>query len=377
MIVSTTLIGPDTLDQLDEALESVRGVVDLVLLIPTDDAISDSDCKHAARRAGFGAHFAVERFSWVDDFSAARNFALAASTQIAAGNAPSWAITLDTDERLSLPSDLREQLAATKTDLFLVAQADGSYAKERIFRIGKGFRWVGATHEAMPWVDGATRETLAGATFRELPKTPEQLKAKFERDRQILERVITESLSRDAPQPERARPWFYLGESLDGLGETDKAVAAFLACATASTWDEEAAWAHYRAAALFCRVGRYAESIATAAKGLALHAGIAELAWIAAVSSYRLGRYAQAVHWALMAVPAGMYQGTSTGREPAFARSGFRHPPALWEGPFDVLAHAYERLGMHDQAARAAAKMRSAELLRTQGSKPLPPVDDE
>lgn len=364
MIVSTTLVGPGTLDALDDALASVRDQVDRFLVILTDPAIADRDVEHSARRAGLKrSRLVVRRFDWIGDFSAARNFALEAAAELAydtpdrAALPEYWALTLDTDERLHFDGlDLRRRLRETETDLFLVLQADGSYAKERLFRLGPAWRWTGRTHEALPWLEGTKRETLSGVTFSELSKSAEQLTAKFERDK----RILLEDVGTGSPTAKTARSWYYLGESYSGLGQLEQAVGAFACCGCSSAWPEEAAFAHYRAADLECKRNRFEHAIAHAGAGLVRHAGIAELGWIASFACYRLGRYQQAVHWGLIAASCGSFQGT----EHIFERHGFRYPPALWEGPWDVVAHAYETLGMTEQASRAHAKKKAAEALR-------------
>jgi hypothetical protein len=107
--------------------------------------------------------------------------------------------------------------------------------------------------------------------FKELAKTPEQLHAKFTRD----VRALRESILSD---PMSARWRYYLGESFAGLGDVDQALESFQICASMHGWDEEGAWAAYRAADLQCRAGRYTDAVQTCANGLARHAGMCELA---------------------------------------------------------------------------------------------------
>lgn len=353
MIVSTTLVGPGTVDVLEDALASVRDQVDRCLVVLSDPELSDRDLVHAARRAGVKpAKLSLVRFAWIDDFSAARNFALEQAALLGA----TWSVTVDTDERLHFDGvELRQVLGATDVDLYLAMQADGSYAKERAFRLGKGWRWTGRTHESCPWSPGARRETLAGVTFSELAKSPEQLRAKFERDKLIL---LEETAGH--ARAENARAWYYLGECYHGLADLESAVFAFTTCAEFSGWNEEAAWSRYRCADLCCRLGGFDAAIEHAALGLTKHAGFGELGWIAGIAAFRAGRFEQAIHWATLSASVGWFSGT--GRW--VPRAGFRYPPALWEGPYDILAHAYEAIGEHEQAARARARKRAAEKLR-------------
>ncbi len=365
MIVSTTLVGPGTLDVLEAALASVRDQVDRCLVVLTDPEIADRELVHAARRGGVPpARLSVCRFQWIDDFSAARNFALDQAEALGA----TWSVTVDTDERLHFDGvDLRALLAETDVDLYLADQVDGSYAKERAFRLGKGWRWQGATHDSCPWSPDARRQTLAGVTFSELSKTPEQLRAKFERDRQILSRELEQRL----PCAGNARSCYYLGESFHGLGDLEQAIFWFETCAEFSAWNEEAAWARYRAADLSCRLGQFDRAIEHAALGLTKHAGFGELGWIAGIAAFRAGRFEQAIHWATLSASVGWFSGTGRWIQ----RRGFRYPPALWEGPYDILWHAYDAIGEHEQAARARARKAAAEKLhaRHDGAK----VDDD
>jgi hypothetical protein len=97
----------------------------------------------------------------------------------------------------------------------------------------------------------------------------------------------------------------------------------------------------YRTAESYCRLGQYAEAVEVCALGLAKHAGLAELPWLAAFASWQADRPAQAVHWARLAIALGHYAGAG----PSVPRAGFRHPPALWEGPYDILRFALRATG--------------------------------
>lgn len=333
-LASTTLTGNNA-SIIGDALRSVVDWVDVCLVI--DTGVTDETLRVASEAAG--AKLAVRRFEWVQDFAAARNFALHAAQELGA----SWAITVDTDERIQLNGeDLRAQLSSVSEDVLMMYDEARTYTKERCFRLPARASFEGPTHEAFPGYRVGIR-TLARATFHELPKSPAALRAKFERDVAILTRHTLAN-------PGDPRWFFYLGESLANLGQPQAALQAYDTCAGLRGWNEESAWACYRAAECLCKLERYTEAVERCALGLARHAGVAELAWLAAFASYRSGDPAQAVYWAQLALVFNQHEGKGA----AVPRIGFRNPSALYEGPHDILRFAYRDLG--DTAAAAAAE---------------------
>jgi glycosyltransferase involved in cell wall biosynthesis len=324
-LVSTTLTG-NSAALIADALTSVVGWVDACLVI--DTGVTDDTL--AIAREVAGDKYVERRFTWSDDFSAARNFALDAAHELGFD----WAVTLDTDERIEPNGeDLRAALGAAKEGVVMLLDANRSYAKERFFRLPMPERYTGPTHEAFASYKVGTR-TLKRAFFRELPKSEAELTRKFERDVAILAPHVRVN-------PGDPRWHYYLGESLKNLGRHAEAIAAYDACAALRGWNEESAWACYRAAECLCQLERYAEALDRCGLGLARHAGIAELAWLAGFAAYRLGNSAQAVYWARLAITHGLFRGDGA----SVPRIGFRNPAALYEGPYDVLRYALRSLG--------------------------------
>ncbi len=335
-IVATTLFGNNEAIVAD-ALRSVVDWVDVCLVI--DTGASDGTLARAREIAGTKL---VERtLAWTDDFAAARNFALDAATELGGD----WAVTLDTDERLVIgEADVRAELARATEGVLYVANETHAYVKERFFKLPTQVRWRGPTHEAFEAYRVGFR-TLARVTFRELSKPPEAYRRKFERDVATLAR-------HSAEHPDDPRWLFYLGESHRNLGHNEEAVEAYDRCAALRGWDEESAIACYRAAECLAALGRPQDALDRCVAGLARHAGVAELAWLAGYLCYQLGRDAQAVYWAQLAICHGRFRGDGD----AIPRIGFRDPPALWEGPYDVLRWAEQRRG-NAAAARDAERL--------------------
>jgi len=313
-IVSATITG-NREREIPEAIRSIVDQVDKVLLI--DTGITDNTIARAQEVAG--DKLAITKHSW-SDFSKARNASLDEAKRLGAD----WIVVLDSDERVHLgQTDLRSALSKSAAEVLLVESSDGHYAKEKIIRSTSGCHYVGATHEALI---GGSRETLPGVTFSELSKSPEQLKAKFTRDVELLENYLVS-------HPDDPRWWYYLGASFEGLGQHARAAEAFGRCVALRKFGDEAAWAAYKQAEMLFLLRHYEQAIVAAGHGLGASPMYAECAWIAAVSASRLRRQNEAIAWAHIAVTVGRYKGCAT------ERAWFRYLPALYELPFDVLRH--------------------------------------
>jgi len=347
-LVSTTLTA-SAADIVGDALRSVVQWVDACLVV--DTGVTDATLEVARDVAG--DKLVVRAFPWTSDFSAARNFALDAAREVGGD----WSITVDTDERIELRGeDIRAALGHASVGCIMIAHADGTYAKERLFRLPAAARFAGPTHESFP-AHQIGYVTLEKARFVELHKTPEQYRRKFERDAGIL-------APHTRANPKDPRWFYYLGDALHGLGRHEEAVSAFTTCSSLRGWDEEAAWAQYRAAECLCALGRWDDAVDACASGLARHAGIAELSWLGAFASYRVGRHAQAVWWSKASIALGCFQGC--GRD--VKRIGFRNPAALWEGPYDVLRYALRALGDEEGAKDAELTYERARGARVGGT---------
>jgi tetratricopeptide (TPR) repeat protein len=299
--------------EIADAIRSVLWHVDRVLLV--DTGVTDHTVQRAREVAG--DKLVVVKHVW-RDFSAARNEGLDAAKGLGA----QWTLIVDSDERINFGTvNLRRELARTKADVLLVESDDGLYPKQRIVRAGSSARFHGPTHEALL---GGKQELLRGVTFSELPKTDEQFKKKCVRDVALLVPFIAE-------HPDDGRWPLYLGEALEGLGQREQAAEAFGECVRLRKTGHEAAWAAFKQAEQLFFLERFDESIAAAARGLGANSTFAECAWIAAESALKLGWRDQAVAWARMAEATGRYKGDPV------ERLFFRHLPALYELPYDVL----------------------------------------
>jgi len=275
----------------------------------------------------------------ITNFAATRNAALRSMPPEC-----DWALVLDSDETLCFmdAAAVRDELERTSADVLRVMQADGSYAKDRFFRLPLRGQWVGPTHEA--FLCTGTTELLEGVTFRERAKSLAALRAKFTRDVAILEPWT-------ARYPHDPRWFYYLGESYAGLGRVEDACLAWETCWALDGWDEESAWAAYRIAVERTERGDHEAALEWCLRGMQRHPGIAELPFMAGLACYRLGRWQHAAHWAGLALAHNLADGPHGELFPR--RSGFRYLPGLFEGPYDVLHWAMKQLGEDGAAAIA------------------------
>lgn len=357
-IVSVTMSHAGREPQLAAALASVAGQVDRCLVVATDDSAETH--RVAAEVAGDRLLTAHQR--WPGSFADARNAALAA----AADSGATWALIVDSDETMHFGGHrLTDMLATVPADVgSLTADiVDGSYSKIRLVRLPSTGAFVGATHEYFD-TRGGRQQKLSGMRFTEAPKGADELAAKSARDIELLQRET-------ARRPGESRWWYYLGDALAIAGRRIEAITAFRRCSETDGWAEETAWACYREAGLWLEHGRPDEAIERCAAGMQQHPGVAELPWLAGVAAWRGGRLADAVAFANLAIVHGEYVGLAA----ETSRTSFRHLPALYEGPFDVLRHAYRAQGHTAAADRAEHDHRAARAARLAAAAPCHDVE--
>lgn len=128
---------------LQECLDSVKGIADEIIVVDTG---STDRTIEIAEKAGAK----VYHFDWINDFSAARNYALGKSTG-------EWILYLDADERLAQKShkELRKIISSKKKEAcFCVVNSIGSATQKsnkmryaRLFRNDRRIRFSGTIHE--------------------------------------------------------------------------------------------------------------------------------------------------------------------------------------------------------------------------------------
>ena len=347
-IASVTLAHSGREEALSDALRSVVDHVDYCVVVVTDQS---REIEEVAREVA-GEKAIIEHFAWSNDFAAARNASLQFAVEIGAA----WAVIVDSDEIMQFGSvDLAGMIADTGSEIHTMSTPDflNSYTKVRLFRLPVVGRFVGVTHEFYDRRDmGQT--FVPGLTFSERSKTEAESQHKFGRDLAILERETQR-------RPMETRWWYYLGDALAKYDRHHDAIEAYRRCADLRGWNEESAWACYKEAQSWMVLEQPDLAVQRCAVGMGLHPGIAELPWFAGFASWKAGRLRDAIAFSNLAIVHGEHYGLAHEAN----RISFRHFPALYEGPFDVLRFAYRQLGddvAADQAERDFQAALSARL---------------
>jgi tetratricopeptide (TPR) repeat protein len=351
-IISTTQTH-NAQEQIGDALRSVLPFVDACLVV--DSGVTDRTFEIARRVAC--EKLITRKFDWKNDFSMARNYHLLESDEMRFD----WAITLDTDERIN--GLTREYLETTDADIVNVRASNGTYEKNRAFRLPAKGRWRFPVHEAFIPSPDAKAVTHPTATFDELPKSREALIAKLKR--------CVEILTVETKKENSSWLWYYLGDSHEALASYLKiplhnylAIQAFHSCVAAKGGAEEAAIAMFHAA--HCHLCRQEpeDAIKCAIKGMGIHQGVPDIPWIGALACMTLKEPRRAIYFASIAAALGFYSGCGGVLQRAMTRHWAIGWAPLYEGPYEILAWAYHEIGLDYESQQALTDGHAAKQMR-------------
>ena len=197
---------------LARCLASVRPLVDHVIVLDTGSTDATVEIALAA-----GAQ--VERFTWCDDFSAARNAALACSDA-------DWNLIIDADEAVTAAPVFEDPAFLAAEPFIGVVRIDSpvevgggpGIVRSWVSRLlPRGVRYAGRIHE-QPVSDRSRMRV--GLTLAHDGYLPLQLETKSGRNEALLLAAIKDS-------PDDAYLWYQLGRTYDAGGRYDAAVITF------------------------------------------------------------------------------------------------------------------------------------------------------
>lgn len=242
MKLSAVLIVKNEEDILATALESVKTFDEIVVV---DTGSTDRTKEIAARYTD-----KIFNFPWIDDFSAARNYAIEKATG-------DWCFSIDADHVLLTPVEkIKEEIARVeklRVKTVLVKSFMGNddkhvHYREVLFKNDLEVRWVGAVHESIKptaavKVDVARRCGYSKnhgkdplRNIRILENNPITLRSKFYLGRENFERKrydqaiewMNEYLIEGRWTPEVAEAWLVMAKSYWYTNRGDKARDACL-----------------------------------------------------------------------------------------------------------------------------------------------------
>ena len=331
-----------------DALKSVRDWVDLMLIVHIEHGSDDTMqvahdiCKSKLRVVSVPLDM---------PFPDMRNAGLIEAERLSAD----WSVQLDTDERiLRNDIDVRSTLAKVPNDIIAVTvhEDTGAYDKVRFIRHPTECRFSQSFHEEL--VPDPKKCTLSHIRFHELPKSPEQIA-------QRVEQQITACRNQAKQEPENPRWQYYLASALEKSKQYQEAILIYLRAAQLFKESEPKAWVFFRIACCWALQEKNAEAINAALQAMLYGPDYAEAPWLIAQINFMSGMYREAIAWAKVAA----VHNWSRKRPGEIHRIGFKEPRALYEGPYQVMAQCYFKMGdpvQFKQAQQEAAKAARARI---------------
>lgn len=326
--ISLCMIVKNEEETLARCLSSVQPVVDEIVIVDTgsEDRTRDIASAYTGR---------IYDFEWIDDFSAARNFAFSKATQ-------DYILWLDADDILQ-PEDAA-RLAELKRGLdwdadavsmtYLLAFDDhgnvtSSLRRNRLVKREKQFRWVGAIHE---YLEVRGKIVQSGINI-----THSRVHTQSSRNLHIFEKREAGGL------PFSSRDLYYYANELFDHQQWECALRKYEAfLERGDGWVEDVLNAYGQGADCLQQLGelRRAKTMALASFAYALPR---------AENCCRLGYYHMleedyegAAYW---------YEAAAAARKPAGTQAILRHACWTWL-PHLQLCVCYHKLGRNEEAAR-------------------------
>ncbi len=338
--ISACLIARDEEEFIGQCLESLRGVVDEIIVVDTGSTDRTPDiARHYGARV-------ISR-AWPDDFAVARNWALAEANG-------EWLFVLDADEELVSEDapKLRKLAASGLADGYLVNVHHFPDDEERhvitqhvaLFRNDPRFRYKGAIHEQVGSQIAEAGGRLSATDIRVIHKGYEAsvvaAKRKHERNLSMLQREADR-------HPDEPVWHYYLGQEYYGLGRLDEAARAYdkaFALAGPEWSSRYAVPGVIRYSLALGGLERWDRAFDLLERYRRLYPKSSDLHYLQATLALRVGDLAWAIGLLAQAIaygepPPGMFEFTSrgTGSYKAWYEMG----------------QAYERLHQRDKAAGA------------------------
>lgn len=326
--ISLCMIVKNEEEVLGRCLESVKDLVDEIVVVDTGS--SDQTVQIAKRYT-----HRVLFFPWIDDFSAARNFAFSHGSS-------EYLMWLDADDLLLEKDRLafrafKETLSPDvdvvmmKYNLAFDAAGEPTFSnyRERLVRREAGLQWVGPVHEVLPIAGKVIYVPTVAVTHRKLkPSDPM-------RNLGILEKYMAKGGTLDPRQT------YYYARELSDNGRYEEAAGVFEGFLDSGQgWLENRIEACRGLAACYARLSQNGKRLDALLKSLRYDTPRAEVCCDLGAYFLEQNRLEQAVFW---------YE-QARGIKPAPERGGFFLADCYGYLPCIQLCVCYHRLGMEEKA---------------------------
>lgn len=339
--LAIAMIVRDESEVISRCLNSARTVTDNILVLDTG---STDDTVRLAEEAGAK----VRHFTWVNDFSAARNksFELADKEF-----SPEYIMWLDADDVIE-PDDaikIRKLLESADADVYFAPYAYAQDAngnpsllliRERILKASLNLRWEGLIHEAIG-VLGADLKTVNCEDWKITHKRPVD-RAPGARNINIYRLWIKQN-----GKLPTSRDTYYYARTLQETGNITEAKSVYAEfVAAADAWWEDKATAYYNMARIARAQGLLEEAQRYASQAAAIKHTYAEAYCLLGEACMADKQWVAAIHW---------YQIATNCERPADTLGATQREYYTWL-PWLQLAVCYTKLGKLPEAREANAK---------------------
>lgn len=290
MAVTFALIVRDEEHNLPRCLESIQGAVDEIVVVDTGshDATRDVARRHTDQ---------VYEFTWVDDFSAARQFAF----DQASGDWVGW---VDADDVVRGGEHIRRLVAEAPDDLgaiywpYQVAwDAYGhptcQYWRERLVRNDGSYRWQGRVHEVL-----TTRLAWGTLHSDEVVVEHHPPDGGLDHNRRNLE--ILEAEYAANPDNPSARLLFYLAREYADCGQRGRALETYAEHLARCNWEDERYQALLHVAAIHLEMDESEQAIDTLLQALKVCPHWPDAYFALARVYYYRRDWHKVIHWTQM-----------------------------------------------------------------------------
>lgn len=273
---------------LPECLESVKSIVDEIILVDTGS--TDNTIEIAKK---YNAK--IYHFEWINDFSAARNFSLSKATG-------EWILYLDADERLSEKSKIILPNLLNTKGIYaywckvrsIQSNTLGTMEYPRLFKNSKNIKFSGTVHEQIT-------PSLIENNYELLPSEIEIIHLGYDisqNDLKIKANRNLQLLIKDFKIKKTSLVAFHIGQSLIELGRNEESINYFIYSYEDKKFDVfQRAHACRYIAAFYLEIKEYDKLIIYLNKGLQLNDSQPLLNIIASEYNVEIGNYEKAEYY--------------------------------------------------------------------------------